>query len=179
MKCPSCEKETLEKVILLNVEVDHCKECLGLWFDKDELRQAKDERDKNLNWLDIDLWKDQKKFVLSRSGRLCPHCRMPLYEVRYDNSQVTVDLCNLCEGIWLDKAEFKGIIKYLKEKSDYEILYNLSKNINQEFWEVFSGPESLREELLDFATILKLFHHKFSIQHPFLTIVIKGMLPIP
>ena len=43
------------------VEVDYCPVCLGTWFDEDELRQAKDSKDKNLNWLDIDLWEDKTK----------------------------------------------------------------------------------------------------------------------
>ncbi|PIS45215.1 MAG: hypothetical protein COT22_06415, partial [Ignavibacteria bacterium CG08_land_8_20_14_0_20_37_9] len=74
-------------------------------------------------------------------------------EVQYDNSKVRVDLCSLCKGIWLDRGEFKKIIKYLKEKADYEVLYNFSKNLMEEFWEVFTGPEKIREEILDLLTL--------------------------
>ncbi|MBU4204941.1 zf-TFIIB domain-containing protein [Patescibacteria group bacterium] len=175
INCPNCKKETLEKAILLNVEVDYCTKCFGLWFDQDELRLAKDKKDENLNWLDIDLWRDIKKFNVSRSNRLCPHCRMPLYEVQYDKSKVTVDLCNLCKGIWLDKKEFEKIIKYLKEKADYEILRHFSKNLVQEFGEIFIGPEKIREEILDLLTLLKLLHYKFLAQHPYLAILIKDL----
>ena len=179
MFCPNCKKPTLDKAILLNVEVDYCTKCHGIWFDDDELRWVKDKKDENLNWLDVDLWRDQKKFDVSRGGRLCPHCRMPLYEVYYDNSKVKIDLCNLCHGIWLDKKELKKIMAYLKEKADYEILRHFSKNLVQEFWEIFSGPETIKEEILDFITLLKLLHYKFTIQHPFLTIAIQGILPKP
>jgi len=176
INCPNCKKEALEKVILLNIEVDYCPKCFGLWFDDNELRQAKDKKDENLNWLDIDLWRDKKKFDISQGGRLCPHCRMPLYEVKYDNSKIRVDLCSLCKGIWLDRGEFKKIIKYLKEKADYEVLYNFSKNLMEEFWEIFAGPEKIREEILDFLTLLKLLHYKFAVQHPHLAALIKGLL---
>ena len=190
MECPNCKKETLdpsslakggglEKVILLNVEVDYCRKCEGIWFDDNELRWAKDEKDANLNWIDIDLWRYPQKFNISRGGRLCPRCRMPLYEVEYDKSKVKIDLCNLCKGIWLDKGEFKKTIKYLKEKADYEILNYFSKNLIQEFWEVFSGPESVREEISDLVTILKLFNYRFTTQHPYLATIIKGVLPKP
>jgi len=165
MKCPDCKIE-LEKAIFYNVEVDYCKKCLGIWFEEEELRWAKDEKDKNLNWLDIDLWKDKKKFEISRGGRLCPVCRMPLYEVEYNGSKTRVDLCNLCKGVWLDRGEFKKIIEYLREKADYEILYNFSKRLKEEFWEIFIGPEVFREEILDFLTLLKLFNYKFTTQHP-------------
>lgn len=167
MLCPNCKKE-LEKAIFYNSNVDYCTKCGGIWFEDQELRLVKDARDKNLNWLDIDLWKYEKKFEISRDNRLCPLCRMPLYEVDYDESAVRVDLCNLCKGIWLDRSEFPKIINYLKEKADYEVLYHFSKNLKEEFWEIFLGPETLRQELLDYLALLKLLNYKFSVQHPYL-----------
>lgn len=176
MECPVCKK-TLEKAILSNIEVDYCPKCFGTWFDNDELRQIKDKKDPKLNWLDVDLWRDIKKFDISRGYLLCPQCRMPLYEVQYDNSKVRVDLCNLCKGIWLDRGEFKKIIKYLKEKADYEILYNFSKNLSEEFGEIFIGPEKLRSEVLDFLTLLEMLRYKLYIQHPYITETIKLAIP--
>ena len=64
MDCPNKHNQ-LEKVLFHNVEVDYCPECLGVWFEQDELRLAKDEKDKQLNWLDVDLWRDKGKFQIS------------------------------------------------------------------------------------------------------------------
>ena len=64
---------------------------------------------------------------------------------------------------------------YLKSKADYEILYNYNKNLRQELWEVFAGPEKFRDELSDFFMILKLFNYKFVTQHPLLTKLIDNM----
>lgn len=168
MLCPKC-KIKLEKAIFYNVEVDYCPQCLGMFFEEEELRLAKDEKDKNLRWLDIDLWKNKKLFKISYGIRLCPVCRLPLYEVYYGDSGIIVDVCNLCEGIWLDRGEFKKIVEYLKEKADYEILHNYLKNLIEEFWEIFSGPETFREEVLDFLAIFKLLNYKLLIQKPILT----------
>ena len=55
MKCPNDNTE-LEQMLFHQVEVDYCPHCLGMWFDKDELEYAKDDKDQKLNWLDIDLW---------------------------------------------------------------------------------------------------------------------------
>lgn len=164
MFCPIC-KVKLKSVLLHNVEVDYCPKCLGLWFEENELRWAKDEKDNDLRWLDIDLWKDEKNFKISRGIRLCPSCRVPLYEVYYGNSGIIVDVCNLCHGVWLDRAEFKKIINYLRQKADYEVLNNYAKNLFQQLTEVFSGPETLRDEVLDFLAILKLLNYKFAVQH--------------
>ena len=164
MNCPICKKPLLN-VIFHNIEINYCPVCLGLWFKEEELRWAKDEKDKNLNWIDIDLWKDKNKFRISHSIRLCPCCRVPLYEVYYGDSGVIVDVCNLCHGIWLDRAEFKKIIDWLRQKADYEILNNYTKNLFKQMTEIFTGPETLREEISDFLTILKLLNYKFTAQH--------------
>ena len=174
MLCPIC-KIGLEEAIFYNVGVNFCPKCLGICFEEEELRWAKDEKDKNLSWLDIDLWKDKQKFKIYRGIRLCPLCRLPLYEVYYGDSRIIVDLCNICQGIWLDRREFKMIIDYLREKADYEILNNYAKNLISEFWEIFTGPETLREEVSDFLTILKLLNYKFAIQHPTLTRIISQL----
>ena len=101
-----------------------------------------------------------KRFKITNSKRFCPVCRVSLCEVGYDSSKVKVDFCKMCEGVWLNRGEFKQIINYLKNKSDYEILHHYTKNFVSELWEVFSGPEKFRSEL----EALKVFNGRGSIQ---------------
>ena len=176
MQCPN-DKQEMEKVLFHTVEVDYCPKCLGMWFDKDELRQAKDDKDKQLNWMDIDLWRDKLKFSIAVTNKYCPVCRAGLTEVQYDNSKTKVDFCKMCGGAWLDRGEFKQIINYLKNKSDYEILHHYVKNLVLQLWEVFTGPGSFREELSDFLMLLKLFNYKFETQHPHISELIEDELP--
>lgn len=155
----------LEQATILGVQIDYCSQDYGLWFDEHELREAKDTRDRDLRWLDVDLWKDPTKFVLSQKQKLCPKDRLPMYEVLYGDSGIKVDVCSLCHGIWLDRGEFKNIIVYLRESSENRVLYQYARGLFEEAWEVFSGPEILREEILDFLTILKLLMYKFAVQY--------------
>ncbi len=168
MKCPT-DKTDLDKAILHQIEVDYCPTCMGIWFEEDELRRAKDERDKDLNWLDVDLWDKKQDMRTSKGNRLCPSCRLPLYEVFYGDSDVEVDICNICKGVWLDRGEFKKIISYLQKKKDWEVIHNYSKNLAQEGIEIFTGPESLREEIADFFSVLKLLRYKFMARFPEIT----------
>lgn len=171
MFCPLC-KEKLDNALFYGVEVDYCPFCLGMFFEQDELRLAKDERDSDLKWLDIDLWKEGDKFKVAQGKKLCPVCRFLLYEVNYGESDIRVDLCNICKGVWLDRGEFKKIIEYLKERAADELMRNWAKNLKEELWEVFTGPETFREELLDFLTLLKLLNYKFFIHHRLLATLI-------
>jgi Zn-finger nucleic acid-binding protein len=174
MLCPIC-KRRLDQAILSGVEVDFCPKCLGSWFEEDELRLAKDYKDRSLRWLDIDLWKEPKKLRISPGKKLCPSCRLPLYETTYRDSDIRVDVCNLCSGIWLDRGEFKKIIQYLKKKVDNEVLNHYLKNLVEETWEIFLGPETLREEIGDFLAILKVLNYKFALQHPKITQIISSL----
>ena len=166
MICPLC-KENLDKAIFYGVEVDYCPVCLGMFFEEDELKLAKDEKDDELRWLDIELWKEEGEFKFKRSQKLCPVCRLLLYEVNYGDSGIRVDICYSCKGIWLDRGEFKKIIDYLKERANYEILENWAKNLKEEFWEIFNGPEAFKDELLDFLTLLKILTYKFLHRYSF------------
>lgn len=176
MECPNGHKN-LEKVLFHNVEVDYCPECLGIWFDIDELTYAKDDSDDQLTWVDFDVWRHKEKFETSPSARRCPICRISLVQIKYDNSKVKIDYCKNCQGIWLDRGEFKQIMVYLKNKADYEILHHYTRNLIKQLWEVFTGPQKLREELSDVLMILKLLDYKFMAQHPHLEKIIEEDLP--
>ncbi len=174
MLCPNGHKE-LQKVLFHDVGVDYCPECLGIFFDQDELVHAKNDSDQQLNWLDFDIWRDKGKFTISPSDRRCPISRLPFVEVAYDNSSVKIDFCKHCKGIWLDRGEFKQIMVYLRKKSDYEILHSYTKSLVVQLWEVFAGPEKLRDELGDFLMLVKLFKYKFLTQHPHLEELIEAL----
>jgi Zn-finger nucleic acid-binding protein len=165
MLCP-IDKITLDQAVVGGVEVDYCHKCFGLWFEEEELRWAKDYKDRNLRWLDIDLWKDNAKFKISLGKKLCPKDRLPLYEMEYGDSGIEVDICNICKGVWLDKGEFQKIIQYLRKTTNEEVLNNYLKNLREELWEIFAGPETFKEEINDFLVILKLLNYKLLTQYP-------------
>lgn len=176
MECPNKHGQ-LKKASFHNVNVDYCEKCIGIWFDKNELTYAKDDKDKQLNWVDFDVWRHKEKFETFKSPKWCPVCRVPFVQINYDDSKVKVDFCKNCNGIWLDRGEFKQIMVYLKNKADYEILHHYAKNLVKQLWEVFLGPQKLREELLDVLMVIKLLSYKFMAQHPHLEKMIEEDLP--
>ncbi len=174
MNCPVCEQK-LEKSVLQNTEIDHCPTCLGLWFEKDELFHAKDMKEERLDWLDVDLWKDEKNFRVSEEKKHCPKCSLPLYEVNYGDSGTKVDVCNVCEGVWLDRGEFKKIMNYLREKGGEKIMNDYARTLLEEIGEVFVGPGTLKEEVGDVLTVLSLLKYRFAGKRPFLSKVISNL----
>ena len=115
MKCP-VDGTTLSKHSIQSVEVEECQQCRGLWFEKGELRKAKDLAEPDMAWLDFDLWSDQDALEVSLSSRKCPVCGKNMAGILYANTGVTVDCCVEEHGIWLDEKEFESIIEALQKE---------------------------------------------------------------
>ncbi len=171
MNCPKCG-EQLKEDPFKGIKVDSCSSCKGYWFEKGELRKAKDKEEEKLNWMDVDLWENEEKFKITKDKLLCPDCGLPLYEVNYGDSNIKVDVCNMCEGIWLDEGEFKKVAKYLKDRAGDKIMNEYFKTLTEEVGELFLGPESLQEEAKDVLTVLGLLKYRFAGKHPFISDVI-------
>ena len=60
-------------------------------------------------------------------------------------------------------------------KAKLEILENYFRNFIEEITEIFVGPDTLKEEILDLLAILKVLNYKFAVQLPTLTKIILDM----
>ncbi len=74
-KCPKCGVELKTKV-LGSIEVDECESCKGVWLEKGELEEVKEETDPNLDWLDFEIWKHPKNLNRARPASIAP-CAAP------------------------------------------------------------------------------------------------------
>ena len=153
MKCPKCNGN-FNQSDLKGVKIDECEKCNGKWFDRDELRKAKDRTDDDLRWLDFDLFDDNdQKYEAKSSERKCPKDSSNMTSLTYRDSKVVIEKCDSCKGVWLDNNEFEKIIKYLEHiviatpASEYE------KETLKEFSEIFTGPENTISEIKDFMSI--------------------------
>lgn len=168
MKCPKCDKY-LDEIFINHCRVDRCGRCGGIWFDKDELSAVRDERDKDLGWLDFDLWSDEHKLKPSGSFIDCPRDGKPLFKIKYGPSDVMVDICLECRGIWLDKDELEKIIMELKQRVNSETLPEYLKDLERELKDMILEPEHSREDLRNIAIIMKLMEYRLAAQYPKIT----------
>ncbi len=101
-KCPRCRNVILGKKLVegCDVEIDHCPECDGMWFDGGELES-----------LLGDLAADFREMPLGPPMYtvLCPVCREPMINGNYPGTYVKIDYCRDCGGLWLDRDEFQEI----------------------------------------------------------------------
>lgn len=174
MRCPNGH-DSRQTITLGDTSLDRCAECGGLWFEQDGLRRVKDSADDMLRWYDIDLWNNQENFSVKSNEKRCPKCDIPLFEILYGNSDIRIDACKTCEGVWLDTDELARIITFVRGKSADTILHSYLASLFEEGKEVFTGPESLKSEAQDFLLVLKLLQFKLVIGNPGLTAVLMSL----
>ena len=85
-KCLRCKVDLKQKEYK-SVMVDECQKCGGIWFDRDELRKAKDNTDDNLRWLDYDPFTTNNNPVTTNLS--CPDCN----KMRLPAASCEVSLC--------------------------------------------------------------------------------------
>jgi len=69
IKCPN-DQTDLKQSQFKGLKIEECINCQGLWFDRDELRLAKDRTDDDLRWLDFELFDEKsEKYNTSRSKK--------------------------------------------------------------------------------------------------------------
>ncbi len=101
MQCPKCVKQALKqrKDRHSQVVVDFCPDCQGFWFDRDELNSVMSVASKDL----------EAPSTSGQSDRNCPRCQVAMQAFNYPQTQVQIDMCPNCQGLWLDADEFKEI----------------------------------------------------------------------
>lgn len=164
MYCPVCY-QSLESIRLGSVHLDRCPRCQGIWFDHDELRQAKDITVPQAVWLDVEMWTDETKIRARHSGKLCPKCDAFTFTLRYGQSRIEIDYCHNCSGVWLDSGEFEAIIQYMNHTWAHEVMHHYTRHVIHESLEILTGPEPLKSELADLRMLADLLKYKIMINN--------------
>jgi len=164
MYCPKCHDE-LKEAKLLEVRIDTCPSCGGSWFDRNELRKARNQADSDLAWMDINLWKETDGFHVKRESVTCPSCGEKMASVGYADTGVQIDYCRECGGIWLDSGEFTRIINSLEHDIDSMTASDYFKESIREAEELIATGENFGEEWKHFKTVLKLLEYRVLAEH--------------
>lgn len=166
MQCPNC-KGDLRQIDYRGIALDECIKCKGRWFDRDELRKAKDKTDSDLRWLDFDPFGDtSSNSTVTPSEKQCPKCSITIDSLTYETSRVVIDKCTRCTGVWLDHGEFEKIVDHLEEIIITKSASRYTRDAFRKFLEIAVGPEGTISEIRDFFVVLKLLEMRVAAENP-------------
>jgi len=143
MHCPKCAKATLAEIQVgdARTAVDQCPTCGGIWFDRKELEVIMDLAAKDLS---VPPGAEETK-------RGCPRDFEWLLTFRYPQTEVMVDMCRRCDGLWLDGGELTEICKIRKQLEEHGEL-----NGNAPATGIAGGLERLFDWVVDGISDLEL-----------------------
>ena len=161
MKCPNCSSGLLQAKSK-HLIVDVCPSCKGIWFDDGELSQC-------VNALTVSdeikahkpkLFQKRQVSALHKIKekiRFCPRCETALKKFNYAyDSNVIVDKCNQCGGVWTDRREVKQIAQHIKADPKTTAIGNaIAEDVKSRF-DMEHGKDE--EELEDIHDLPKTNH---------------------
>ncbi len=125
MKCPVCHLD-LKTTWCKGQDVDICGKCGGAWFDRGEFvrvvnRLLEDEKIDPHSLRETRKRKALGSDQVLQLTRRCPRCDldMEIYNYCYD-SNIMLDKCAKCKGIWTDKGEMQSAAKHIKRNPDMD-----------------------------------------------------------
>ena len=117
MKCPNDGSELVRQNYEADIEIDRCDACSGSWLDAKELEriQATTEHDYTAEIKQLPNVVDQAyamALAKSKPAIKCPACESGQELERREHggcSQILIDVCPKCRGVWLDDGEMSAL----------------------------------------------------------------------
>lgn len=120
MRCPRCDKA----VVIVEhdqIELDHCLECHGVWFDGEELALLFESAGVDIR-PQLDAIMKQPNLTddeVERIGEIwldCPRCGDRMHKIRFGTDvSVNLDRCDCGDGLWFDGGELLELMAHLNE----------------------------------------------------------------
>jgi len=116
MKCPVCNSLMIV-VEHEKIELDYCLNCLGVWFDAEELELLLDTMQLEGTSLSLDNILTLPETDSVEKKRKCPICGRKMKKAAVGHEPaVIIDACSWGDGLWFDSREVGQLITQLPDK---------------------------------------------------------------
>jgi Zn-finger nucleic acid-binding protein len=113
MRCPVC-KHHMIVVEYHNIELDHCDNCKGVWFDSGELELLLKSYGLEEPKAFFDGIFSSQEAPSSEKKRRCPICGRKMKKVAIGGQpEILIDACPEKHGLWFDGGEVARLIEHL------------------------------------------------------------------
>jgi Zn-finger nucleic acid-binding protein len=111
MICPTC-REVMIVVEQDKIELDHCTNCAGVWFDAGELELMLEKMGLDSGALTLAQIADLPDAETAEKKRRCPVCGRKMKKRNIGREpEVLIDVCLWGDGLWFDGGEVHQIIE--------------------------------------------------------------------
>jgi Zn-finger nucleic acid-binding protein len=97
----------MEIVVLHGIEIDRCKRCHGIWFDRMEKENLKELQGAG----ELDIGDDSEAEEYNELVFVeCPKCFTMLDQVEQEDPYLKYEICPTCHGSFFDAGEFRDYL---------------------------------------------------------------------
>jgi len=119
MQCPRDNAHLGTEKYEGEVLVDRCPSCDGVWLQRRELEAIQDLRERDysesLKGIDSVALSYERARQSARTQVECPTCHVELHPEEYAYcSQIIIDRCGKCGGVWLDSGELGALERFFE-----------------------------------------------------------------
>jgi Zn-finger nucleic acid-binding protein len=116
MICPTC-REVMIVVEQDKIELDHCPNCAGVWFDAGELALMLERMGLDSGGFSLAAAIGLPDAKTTEKKRRCPICGKKMKKVYIGREpEVLIDVCSRGDGLWFDGGEVHQIIEQCAAK---------------------------------------------------------------
>jgi Zn-finger nucleic acid-binding protein len=108
MRCPNC-KGILCRIDYEGIPVCTCPDCQGEFVDYSRLRRIGGKQEVQFEKTEAKRLKHIKTGPEIEKQRICPRCGNLMAKGIYRTTDVIIDYCKSCRGVWLDDQELEKI----------------------------------------------------------------------
>jgi hypothetical protein len=138
MKCPRDGNPLASQKYESDIVVDQCPSCSGIWLDQGELEKAQSllEHDYSTQLSTTDTVGRAYEMARqkARPAVSCPKCSQALHAEEYAYcSQILIDRCTTCRGIWCDAGEIQALEQFFEHQTE------VGSGVRKGFWASLIG----------------------------------------
>ncbi len=175
MDCPVC-RQAMKPLVFGDVQVDECRQCRGIWFDRGVLEEVKDKVDPDLRFLDFEIWSPKALFNINADSFSCPRCRkIAMRQINFQEPDIDITFCPFCEGVWLNAGDFKKILDAFSKEAASMNVSDYVKTSLMEASEIFTNPGRVLSEWKDLKAVLRMLRYRVFIENPKLRSILAGI----
>jgi len=120
MQCPRDGKALSSEKYEADVVVERCPSCRGMWLDRGELEKVQRASEHDYSNQLSAIGTAARAYEMARQkaqpGVMCPRCQRPLEAEEYAHcSQIIIDRCAECGGIWFDAGEVQALEQFFEQ----------------------------------------------------------------
>ena len=114
LTCPK-DQNALSPITIEGLSVDQCPACGGYWLHRGEIEAIADHHDVTLDPIVVG------KVTSTVGANHCPQDGTLMGQHEFaEHSNIKIDQCPTCQGVWLDSDELNGIMRYIHQHEHTE-----------------------------------------------------------